>query len=128
MLGKDEKLLFSSTCIMDNYIYTKDMIVPTKFIVSIYKNILRLESGTIVRKNLIIVPFFDFKVHKNQKNLYDYKSVFYSYSNILINVFYVFLKESTLLNEIWHDKVYQWMSRDRNLFFVGFGLFQGATA
>lgn len=34
------------------------MIVPTKFIVSIYKNILRLESGTIVKKNLIIVPFF----------------------------------------------------------------------
>lgn len=34
------------------------MIVPTKFIVSIYKNILRLESGTIIRKNLIIVPFF----------------------------------------------------------------------
>lgn len=104
------------------------MIVPTKFIVSIYKNILRLESGTIIRKNLIIVPFFDFKVHKNQKNLYDYKSVFYSYSNILINVFYVFLKESTLLNEIWHDKVYQWRSRDRELFFVGFGLFQGTTA
>ncbi len=48
------------------------MIVPTKFIVSIYKNILRLESGTIVRKNLIIVPFFfDFKAHKKHTTLYD---------------------------------------------------------
>ena len=77
---------------------------------------------------MLHIPHHNHPTHQTRLTHVRVNLVFYSYSNILINVFYVFLKESTLLNEIWHDKVYQWMSRDRDLFFVGFGLFQGATA
>lgn len=73
MLGKDEKLLFSSTCIMDNYInlYKGYDSSHEIYCFHLQKHTKIRERDNSQKKSDYCPIFFDFKAHKKHTTLYD---------------------------------------------------------
>lgn len=73
MLGKDEKLLFSSTCIMDNYInlYKGYDSSHEIYCFHLQKHTKIREWDNNQKKSDYCPIFFDFKARKKRTTLYD---------------------------------------------------------